>query len=488
MSNTISSHGTPTGSVFGKIGEIIGTDLGIAYYKGDADTLNDGWGNPLTPTPTPTITPTPTPVPFPPQSFSSTQVEASGSVKCSNEFKLFFETDSITNISFAATWSRAASVNDPVYVFGNNTTSSLIGGETAYYSTVYNINPNILNFGFTRPSNNIDSGSIKVSTFGAGKIRSATVYGYSNGTSNVAMKVSYIAGRYIYHSRNLSGNLFSGTGGIISSVQSGSSQTVTSSLVGVPSIELLEIVGYNDTLTFDPRELKECGPLPTPTPTPTPFPTATLTLTPTPTPTPTRTPTPTPTPTIDPSATPTPTPTPTPTGAPTRTPTPTPTTTPAPTSTPTSTPTLTPTPTPTMSPSTQKIWMDYDNYGRAQASWIDEIGNPQSTGVLTGTPFTTPTQFNGICITAGSLNIVYGTNYRIQYSCAQPDPRSISYQIDATTNLNSEYSFVYVDPYGVSRTASGTFTAPNSPVYAVACGVSVTSVSKGTATVSARRC
>jgi len=65
MSNTIASHGYPTGSVFGNIGEIIGTDVGQAYYKQLFDTQNVGWVNPRTPTPTPSPTPTPTPSPTP---------------------------------------------------------------------------------------------------------------------------------------------------------------------------------------------------------------------------------------------------------------------------------------------------------------------------------------------------------------------------------------------------------------------------------------
>jgi hypothetical protein len=460
MSNTIASHGLPSGSVFGKIGETIGTDIGAVYYKEEKDTLNIGWNTLfiLTPVPTPTLTPTL--IPFPTQSFSSNRLEATGSVKCNNEFKLFVKTDGTTNLSFNASWGRPATQNDPVYLFGNNTTSSLSNNETSYFSTISNINADTFNFGFTRESSEIDSGSIRISTFGEGKIRSATLYGYSTGTSAVILKSAH-TGRYIYHTRNLSGNLVNGTGGIISSVQSGSTEIVTASLVGTPSIELLEIVGYNDVLEFDPRELKEC-------PTPTPTLTSTQTQTVTPTITGTQTQTITSTFTSSPGMTMTPTET--------------------PTETPTLTATITPTPTPTSTPIlTKKIWIDYDNYGKAQASWLDEYGNYQETGLLSGTPYTTPTELSGICIAEGSLNIVYGTNYRERPSCDQSDPRSISYQIDAVTNLNNEYSFVYIDPYGVSRTASGIFS-PNSPVYAVACGVSITSVNKGSATVSTRRC
>ena len=487
MSTTIASHGTPTGSVFGVVGSTIGTDAGVAYLKIDSDTLNDGWGSPLTPTPTPTITPTPTPLPFPTQSFSCVSLEASSSAKCNNEFKLYWETDNVTNLSYLVSWTRPATSVDPVYVFGNNTTSSFTNNETSSFGTSIFVPPDLYNIGFTRPSSVVDSAAIKVTAFGSGKIRAASLYGYSTGTSPISLKANGIAGNYIWHSRNLSGNLFGGTAGKISGIQNSPTQVVTASLVGSPSIELLEIVGYNDNLTFVPRELKECG---APTPTPTPVPTAT------PTPTPTTTTTPTPTPTITRTPTPTLTPTPTPTGGPTFTPTPTvnatntptPTPTPSLTSTPTTTPIPTSTPTPTPMPKTIKVWLDYDVHGRAQASWIDSGGIYRSSGLLNGNPYTTPPELNGLCIFEGSLNIVYGTNYRMQYSCAASDPRSLSYQIDAVTNLNGEYSFVYVDSYGVSRTASGNFTVPNTSIYAIACGVSVTSASKGSASVSSRRC
>ncbi len=407
MSNTIASHGTPSGSVFGKIGEIIGTDVGVAYYKAELDTLNIGWGNPLTPTPTPTTTPTPTPVPFPTQSFLCTEIEATGSVKCNNEFKLFYETDSVTNISINISWGRPATQEDPVYLFGNGTVASLIDNETSYFNTLVGVDPGILNVGFTRPSSSLDSGSVAISTFGAGKIRAATLYGYSTGTSPVILKVPNITGRYIFHTRNCSGDLLYGTGGIISGVRSGSSEIITASLVGNPSIELLEIVGYNDTLNFDPREIKECVPLPNDG----------LKL-------------------------------------------------------------------------NNRFWLDRDTFGKIEATWIDTNGALSTFALGDGVPYTPI--LSGVCARTGSLNIIYGTNYRMIHSCslAEPDPRSgsFTYQIDAFTNINGEYSFTYLDPYGVSRSADGVFTAPNSPVYGVVCGVSVTSVNKGSATVSTRRC
>lgn len=490
MSNTIASHGTPTGSVFGKIGEIIGTDVGRAYYKTEADTLNDGWGNPLTPTPTPSPTPTPLPPPIT-EYFECDSLQASGSVKCNNEFKLEWKTNASVGVSYTMKWSRPATVLDPVYVFGNGGTSSLVNGEVSYSNIIVSLYGQRPNVGFTRLSSNVDSGSIKLTAFSGfgGKFEHATLYGYNTGSYAATLKAENITGKYIYHTRNLSGYLTQGTAGFISSVLSASYQQVVSSIVGFPSIELLEIGSPSGLLAFDPREIKQClglepTPTPTTTPTLTPTPTSTPTLTSTPTPTSTSTPTSTPTTTPTPTGTWTPGPTETPTPTPTATNTPTPT--PTPTATPTPTSTNTPTPTPTTVPNTDKIWLDYDAFGRAQASWVDGSGNFVDTGLLSGPAYTTA--LNGICIKTNSLYITYGTNYRMRYSCAESDPRTVSYQIDATTNINGEYAFTYIDPYGISRTASANTGKSNTTIYAIVCGSSVVSSTKGIAALSTRYC
>ena len=183
---------------------------------------------------------------------------------------------------------------------------------------------------------------------------------------------------------------------------------------------------------------------------------------------------------------PTPTPTPTPTGP---TPTPTSTPTPTPTSTPTSTPTPTPSPSPTPTATgiaTEAVWLNYDNLGRVEASWLDTSNVPQSSGLIYGIPYATSSMFTGLCISTDSLIIKYGTSYRTA-TCGSPDPRTISYQIDVTTNINGEYNFNYLDPFGVSRTASGN-GLPSTTVYGVACGYSIVSAARGSPTISSRLC
>ena len=129
--------------------------------------------------------------------------------------------------------------------------------------------------------------------------------------------------------------------------------------------------------------------------------------------------------------------------------------------------------------------MDYDASGRVSASW-DSYGGGSANVSLSGPPFTTA--IYGICIFKNSLSTVYGTNLRISECPSEADPRSVSYQIDATCNFQGIYSFSYVDPYGQLRYASSTGGTPNGKVYSVACGTSITSQIIGTAMVSSRRC
>lgn len=404
MSNTISSYGTPTGSVFGKLGETIGTSEGKAYYKRDYDTLNIGWGDPLVPTPLPTPTPTSTPPPVPANAFGCTQLEATGSIKYNNELKLQWSGD-ISNINCFATWSRAASPNDPVNISGLFATASLKTGETRYGPfTVLNLPAATFNFGITRPSSSIDTASIQINAFGAGKIRSARLFGYSSSSSDLVLKANGITGNYVFHSRNSSGNLFGGTGGFISSVISQSlQQTVTASVDNSISTHLLEIVSYNGVLSFVPIEIRQHV-----------------------------------------------------------------------------------SQVPPQSPS-HSVWLNYDNLGIASATWISYDDTLTIGATFIGTPYSVCPSFNGLCVRTGSFAVLNGSNYRQGSTCVSPDPRTVSYQIDATTNLNGEYNFNYLDPYGVTRNANGN-GAPNTTIYAIACGYSIVNSVRGVAQVSSRFC
>jgi hypothetical protein len=129
--------------------------------------------------------------------------------------------------------------------------------------------------------------------------------------------------------------------------------------------------------------------------------------------------------------------------------------------------------------------MDYDASGRVSASWVAYEGARTNISE-SGIPYNTA--INGNCIVKNSLSTVYGTNLRISECPSEADPRSVSYQIDATCNFQGIYSFSYVDPYGQLRYASSTGGTPNGKVYSVACGTSITSRIIGTAMVSSRRC
>jgi hypothetical protein len=129
--------------------------------------------------------------------------------------------------------------------------------------------------------------------------------------------------------------------------------------------------------------------------------------------------------------------------------------------------------------------MDYDANGRVSASW-DDYGGGSTDVSFSGTPFTTA--IYGNCIVQNSLSTVYGANLRTSNCPSEPDPRQVSYQIDATCNSNGEYSFSYADPYGQLRYASSTSGTPNGKVYSVACGAGIISQIIGSAAVSSRPC
>jgi hypothetical protein len=465
MSNTIASHGTPSGSVFGKLGEIIGTDEGLAYLKQEFDSRNIGWGDPYVSdvTPTPTPTPTPTVDANMSASFSCNEIQITGSTKCyGNEVKLVWRIDSQSQTAYTLDWDRAATTLDPVVFNGNVVAATLTTGQS--YNITSNFQSGTYILSYMRTTNIPDTVRMRVTKVTGNGLKKAQLFSYRSGSYSTNLKVFNASGYYQYHTRNLS------TGGSdnISEIING---VTTQSLTGsgaFPCVDLLEVVSYNDVFSFDPENVVDCVAAPTPTPTATP------TSTPTPTPTPTATPTPTPT-----ATGPTPTPTPTPTG-------PTPTPTPTPTATPTPTPTATPTPTPTATPvPSQRIWMDYDSVGRVSASWENSGGGPTIVS-STGTPYTTAV--NGVCIVQNSLRLVYGTNLRTSACSSTSDPRLDSRQIDATCNQQGNYNFDYTDPYGVTRNASSTSGTPNGKVYSVACGVAITTQYTGTAATSSRAC
>ena len=480
MSNFIASHGSPTGSVFGNVGDIIGTNEGKVYVKYSGDSLNVGWEVPRPTPPTPSNSPTPTPTKPPLEPLKFDELIANGCSECENECTLVWSLDSSAILRYEVNWTKQATSSDPVLIIGSGT-SSLTDGRTAY-DAYFDLPSGNYRVGFVRQSTIFDTVNFRISVHtGEGLLSSAKFTSYLSGSAtSVNMTANGITGYYVYHTRNLSGLLDNGTGGEISEVLNNITQTLTAINKQVPSTELLEIVGYNEKLHFTPKEIKECqSPSPSPTQTPTP----TVSTTQTPTPTVTSTASPTPTPTVTPSVTPT-------IGTIPGTPTPTPTQTSTVTHTPT--PTVTSTPTPTVTPSPSRIgietmWIDYDENGHASASWLDQDAEEFQFS-STGSAFTNAYV---AAIAINSLILNTGTNIRYApYGAFDPrGPSGAAYQIDAKTNAFGIYDFDYMDPYNVPRNAYGRST-PNTEVYAVACARdgSVITVNKGSAAISSRNC
>lgn len=255
MSNIIPSHNNPSGSVFGIIGDVIGTDEGIAYEKYRDDTLNTGWDVYIIPTQSLEPTPSPEPyIPYPIESFSCTALYATGSSRNGNECRLEWETDSSTVLRCEVSWSNQATNDDPVMLMGNNSPVGAITGGYSfdYGSRVFSAAGHYW-VGFSRPSSSLDTAKFKLSVIG-GRIRGTKLISYVLNTT-ASLRAENISGSFIYHNRNLLNTLSNGTGGTISSTLTGSVANlfVTGS---TESIELLEIAGYNGVLYFTPKEMK----------------------------------------------------------------------------------------------------------------------------------------------------------------------------------------------------------------------------------------
>ena len=266
MSKYIRPYGNPNGNVFGKLGETLYTDDGKIYYKADNDATNIGWvqtypvvptatptptptptvtpipayvtptpaptGTP-TPTPTPTVTPagptatptpgpsatptptgapthTPTPTPSPTSvpvfKFTSAALIGATYYNDANSLILGITMSGTAYISLAASWTRAATGDDPVIITANGSTvATLISSETSY-NTSQSLSSNTT-FGFSRNSLQGDTATLtfgKLSGFGY----ATNVAGRCLTTPFTAMvlNVSGITGTYDYNIRNCTTN------------------------------------------------------------------------------------------------------------------------------------------------------------------------------------------------------------------------------------------------------------------------------------------
>lgn len=256
MSNIIPSHKNPSGSVFGIVGDVIGTDEGKAYEKYLYDSLNVGWD--IYRVQTQSVEPAPTPVPYVPypvESFSCTALYATGSSKNGNECRLEWETDMPSVLRCIVSWSNAATSSDPVMLMGDNSPVGAITGGYSYDygGRVFSLPGNYW-VGFSRPSSSLDTATFKLTAVG-GNIRGARLISYTLNTT-ASLSAENASGSFVYHRRNLLNTLSNGTGGIISPTLTGTTASLFITGSAVESIELLEIAGYNNVLYFTPKEMK----------------------------------------------------------------------------------------------------------------------------------------------------------------------------------------------------------------------------------------
>ena len=483
----IPPHGNPNANLFGDVGDMLGTDEGRIYYKIESGSHNTGWVSLSTPTPTITTTPTPTPTAVGVLSFSCNEIQITGSTKCTgNLVSMFWNLNGNSSVSYSLSWGRRATPSDPVILTGADSPPSLVSGELSYTSVYNDVIGNSL-IGFGRGTNNQDTVRIKAAINSGYNFSYVGGEAYRSGSNTTIFKVYGITGSYKTHLRFNNSNDFFGNTSTANSIVQAVSNTVS------PQPFFTEVVDSSTGIfSFPIYSVSDCGTFfVTPTPTVTKTPTPTPTLTPTLTITPTLTRTPTLTPTLTVSATPLApgvTPTITATYTPTLTRTPTSTPTPSVTATLTPTPTVTITTTPTPTAACQRVWFSYDYSGRANASWIECNGTLNATGNITGTPYST-VNINGVCVQPNTFNVTYGTNLRIA-NCGDMDPRSISYQLDATYDWSGAYNIDYVDSYGVTQNILGAGGVEGQTVYGAACvsGGSSLIVHRGSGVISSRPC
>lgn len=149
---------------------------------------------------------------------------------------------------------------------------------------------------------------------------------------------------------------------------------------------------------------------------------------------------------------------------------------------PTPTPPTTPTP-PPAGPYCLQFWINYDYNGRFLATWTDCTGSIKSSNLSGGVRYTLA---KTDCHQSTTLSVIHGSNFRFR-DCGDSDPRTNSFQIDATFNADGQFDFDYLNPYGVEENASQ-YGSPDETVYSAACGYEITNVNIGSAEISSRTC
>ena len=142
-----------------------------------------------------------------------------------------------------------------------------------------------------------------------------------------------------------------------------------------------------------------------------------------------------------------------------------------------------PVPQPTSGPYCIQFWINYDYNGRFLATWTDCTGSIKSSNLYGGVPYTTA---KTDCHQVDTLSVIHGSNFRFG-DCGDTDPRTGSFQIDATFNADGQFDFDYLNPYGVQENISQ-YGSPDETVYSAACGSKITNVNIGLAELTSRTC
>lgn len=293
MSKYIKPYGNPNGSVFGKLGETLYTADGKIYYKADNDATNIGWiqtfpieptatATPtptptvtpipvyVTPTPAPTVTPTPTPAPTstptptatptgptptptatptgptptptatPVPVFKVASATLIGATYYNDANSLiigFTMSGGTASISLAASWTRAATTEDPVVIKITGQPDATLTSTQTSYSTFYSLSSNTT-FQFVRNSLTGDTGTLTVAKVsGVGNINNVSGRCLTTAYTAMDLFVLDITGTYDYNIRNCT----TGINVPYTSV-SNSSQAISSGITDPPAISFIEFV------------------------------------------------------------------------------------------------------------------------------------------------------------------------------------------------------------------------------------------------------
>lgn len=264
MSQELKSHGSPEGNLFGIINTSIQNDENKTFNKVEYDTLNVGWE--LSSSSTPTLPPAPTPTIDPLSLFSCSEIQVTGSTKCSNVVGAVWSLLRTAKVSCSVSWTYPASPSNVVTIYGiGSPTESLDSGETKYTKNLTLNGGENYSIKFARNSTQVDYVKIKTYISSGSNFFQGAGLSYCSGSDPVIIHVHGITGSYKYHSReNSSQDKWSG-------VKHFSDERLLLTGSRPPTIYFGEVVGSTSYFSFPLNASNECGDIPIPpSPSPTP--------------------------------------------------------------------------------------------------------------------------------------------------------------------------------------------------------------------------